>query len=472
MPRIWCTLLLGGWLAVSQSTSGPGAVLRMDIGTIDHAVSTALNESNVLQKMVEEATKKKSNMKPIKGISRMRVVDLRPPVISLTLSPGVGLFMAVLVRMTIAGKSFIGGNMEIKVAANLTASARLAQDTQGCPRFSTESCHIALLSAKTNLPSNMLPKVMSKLLDSTLQKVLPSLLCPAVDAVLSLVNSKLTAVTSVIPLGTAGTLRYALLNPPVTNETFIQLDLKTILHKNEGEEVDLPADQPSLPSLPPKREAATQLILSAGFLSAELSVMQASFSLNISNNMILGLPPLVTTTLGTLIPELSMVLPPSQPLVIEMREANPPLVTITPDKSIVHLFSTAEFRVSSPDSDLGSLFVLDVHSDLRAQFAVVEERLQLSLALDSLSQVALASSSIGTFDELPLNGVLADIIHVAYVPSINRALRGGVPLPPLLGTPYRRVEVGRLQVGTGARDPWSSPARRVALNPTHVLFPF
>lgn len=67
-------------------------------------------------------------------------------------------------------------------------------------------------------------------------------------------------------------------------------------------------------------------------------------------------------TLWFVSPQLSMVLPPSQPLVIEMREANPPLVTIAPDKSIVHLFSTAEFRVSSPDSDLGSLFVLDVVS--------------------------------------------------------------------------------------------------------------
>ncbi|NXI62573.1 BPIB6 protein, partial [Anseranas semipalmata] len=373
--------------------------------------------------------------------------DLRPPVISLTPSPGVGLLMAVLVRLTIAGRSFLGGNLEIKVAANLTASTRLAQDAWGCPRFTAESCRIALLGANANLPSSMLPQVLSKFLDRTLRKVLPSLLCPAVDAVLNLVNAKFTTMTSMIPLGTAGTLRYALLSPPVTSETFIQLDLKTILHKKEGEEVDLPADQPSLTSLPPKRDAATQLFLSASFLSAELSVMQVSFDLDISNNMVLGLPPLVTTTLGALIPELSMVLPPSQPLVIEVREANPPLVTITPDKSIVHLFSTAEFWVSSPDSAPGSLFVLDVHTDLRAQFAVVEEKLQLSLALDSLSQVALASSSIGTFDELPLKGVLADILHVAYVPSINRALRGGVPLPPLLGTPYRRVEVGRLQVG-------------------------
>lgn len=48
-------------------------------------------------------------------------------------------------------------------------------------------------------------------------------------------------------------------------------------------------DQPSLASLPPKRDAATQLILSANFLSAELSILQASFNLDISNNMVGGL---------------------------------------------------------------------------------------------------------------------------------------------------------------------------------------
>ncbi|NXT45703.1 BPIB6 protein, partial [Pluvianellus socialis] len=286
--------------------------------------------------------------------------DVRPPVISLALSPGSGLFVAVLVQMTIAGKSFIGGNMEIALAANLTASSRLGQDAAGIPRFSARNCHIALVSVKTNLPRSVLPKVMSKFLDSTLQKVLPGLLCPAVDAVLNLVNAKFATMTAEIPLGTAGTLQYILLNPPMTNETFIELDLKTILHQEEGKEVELPRDQLSLSPLPPKRDAATQFILSANFLSAELSVLQASFNLNISNNMVLGLLPLVTTMLGALIPEISRVVPPSQPVVTEMREAKAPVVTITQDKSFVQLFSTAEFWTSPSDSAPESLFILDV----------------------------------------------------------------------------------------------------------------
>ncbi|NXV82738.1 BPIB6 protein, partial [Atlantisia rogersi] len=288
--------------------------------------------------------------------------DLHPPVISLAFSPGLGLFMAVLVQMTITGKSFAGGNMEIAVAANLTASSQLWQDATGTPTFSARSCHITLISVKTNMPSRMLHKAMSKFLDSTLQKVLPDLLCPAVDAVLNLVNAKFSTMTSEIPLGTGGTLQYALLNPPVTRETFIELDLKTILHQKEGKEVKLPMDQLPLASLPPKRDAATQLVLSASFLSAELSILLVSFNLDISNNTVFGLPPLVTTMLGALIPEIAKVLPPSQPVVIEMREVTAPVVSITPGKSFVQLFSSATFWVSPSDSAPEFLFTLDVVS--------------------------------------------------------------------------------------------------------------
>lgn len=61
-------------------------------------------------------------------------------------------------------------------------------------------------------------------------------------------------------------------------------------------------------------------------------------------------------------PQISRMLPPSQPVVIEMREAKAPVVTISPDKSLVQLFSTAKFWVSPSDSAPESLFVLDIVS--------------------------------------------------------------------------------------------------------------
>ncbi|XP_015737222.1 BPI fold-containing family B member 6 [Coturnix japonica] len=384
-------------------------------------------------------------------------MELRATEVALWLTPTEGVSMAVPVQMTLTGKSFAGGKMEIPMAANLSTSSRMEQDMQGYPRLSARRCHVALLHSWANLPHRTLPLIMSKFLDSTLRRALHGLLCPAMDMLLDLMNAKFASMMYAIPLGNAGMLQYALLNTPMVREDFIQLELKATLHNKEGEEVALPSDLPPLTSLPPKREAATQLILAASFLSAELSIMQTFFGLNITNGMVLGLLPLVTTTLRDLIPEVSSMLPPSQPVVIEMQETQPPLVSITPEKSTVNLFSTAEFWASSPGSAPGSLFVLDVHSELGVRFAVAEERLQFSLTLHSLSHVAMVNSSIGAFSVLPLRGVLADIIHVAYVPSINRELRGGVPLPPLLGTPYQRVELRQIQDGLVLEVPVVEP---------------
>lgn len=41
MSRVWCILFLGGWLAWSGGAAGPGAVIRIDLGTIDHGKCSA-----------------------------------------------------------------------------------------------------------------------------------------------------------------------------------------------------------------------------------------------------------------------------------------------------------------------------------------------------------------------------------------------------------------------------------------------
>ncbi|NXA56219.1 BPIB6 protein, partial [Nothocercus julius] len=383
--------------------------------------------------------------------------DIQPPVITLGLCPGTGLFMAVLVRMTITGKGFMGGNMEIKVAANLTAQGRLAQDALGTPRFSSENCHIALISVKTNLPSKLLPKALGKFLDRILQKVLPTLLCPAVDAVLSLVNAKLAPMTSEMPLGPTGTLRYTLLHPPAVNETFIQLDLKTVLREKEGAEMELPAEQPPLTALPPKTEAATQLVLSAAFLGAALHAQPDAFALDVTDTMVLGLPPLMTSMLGTLIPEVSAALPPSQPLLIAMRVASAPLVTVTPRAASVRLSSTATFMAGAAGAAPQPLFVLDVVTEGASVVPAVWGRAGKGPGAGCRCGGRGPLTSLVSFQEQPLRGVLADVIHVAYAPSINEALRGGIPLPELLGTRYGRAALRGAQVGRRGSLPCAVP---------------
>ncbi|CAM5152321.1 unnamed protein product, partial [Eretmochelys imbricata] len=114
---------------------------------------------------------------------------------------------------------------------------------------------------------------------------------------------------------------------------------------------------------------------------------------------VLGLPPLTTTTLGTLIPM---------------------------DKGPVHLFGTAAFLTSQPDAAQESLFVLNIHINLDTQFSIQEEKLWCSLALDR---------------ELLVKGFLVNIIEAAYVPAINGALQEGIPLPNLLGIKYEHADI-------------------------------
>ncbi|XP_065610592.1 LOW QUALITY PROTEIN: BPI fold-containing family B member 6-like [Cyrtonyx montezumae] len=298
MAVLRCVLLLGGCLAASQSAGSTGAVLRMDVGTIGCAVSTALNRSDVLWKLVEGERKKKANTKAIKGISGLKVMELFATGVALQLSPGVGVSVAVLLRMTLMGKSFLGGQVGIPETANLSTSSRMVWGMQGCSQLSTG--HSVIRSRG------------SRCLEAGAVLLTRAALCPAMDTVLNLVNTKFTS------------------------------------------------------------------MMCRGQLSVGPRVC--------------------------------------------------------------------------PRSGL-----LTHRSELGARFAVAQDRLQLSLMLHSLSHAAVLNSSIGAFNVLPLRGVLADIIHVAYVPSINRALRGGVPLPPLLGTPYQNLELRLMQDGLVLDIPVAEP---------------
>lgn len=67
-------------------------------------VQSALDESHILEKMAAEAGKKRPGMKPIKGITNLKVKDVQLPVITLNFIPGVGIFQCVSTGMTITGK--------------------------------------------------------------------------------------------------------------------------------------------------------------------------------------------------------------------------------------------------------------------------------------------------------------------------------------------------------------------------------
>ncbi|XP_007932753.1 BPI fold-containing family B member 6 [Orycteropus afer afer] len=435
-----CGLLTG-------TRADPGALLRLGMDLMNREVQSAMDESHILEKMAAEAGKKRPGMKPIKGITNLKVKDVQLPVITLSFVPGVGIFQCVSTGMTITGKSFMGGNMEIIVVLNITATNRLLQDEEtGLPTFKSEGCEIILVSVKTNLPSNMLPKVVNKFLDSTLHKVLPGLMCPAIDAVLVYVNKKWANLSAPMPVGQVGTVKYVLASTPTTTASYIQVDLSPVVQQEGGETIELPDAREDLEVPENYAEGSSQVELSAAFLTAELTLLQKSFDVKIQDMKIGNMPPQTTKTLAGFIPEVAEAYPKPKPLVMEIKINKPPKVTMKTGKSRLHLHGTIEMLAARRKSKAPvSLFLLEVHFNLKIQYSVHGNRLKMATSLYRLLSLSRESSSIGPFDEQELTGFITNYLQEAYIPVVNDVLQVGLPLPDFLGMNYNQADLNTVE---------------------------
>uniref|UniRef100_A0A452VIJ3 BPI fold containing family B member 6 n=1 Tax=Ursus maritimus TaxID=29073 RepID=A0A452VIJ3_URSMA len=410
MLRILLLALCG---LLTHTRADPGALLRLGMDIMNREVQSAMDESHILEKMAAEAGKKQPGVKPIKGITNLKVKDVKLPVITLNFNPGVGIFQCVSTGMTITGKSFMGGNMEIIVVLNITATNRLLQDEEtGLPMFKSEGCEIILVSVKTNLPSNMLPKVVNKFLDSTLHKVLPSLMCPAIDAVLVYVNRKWANLNAPMPVGQMGTVKYVLTSIPTTTASYIQVDFSPTVQQLEANTIQ-PADAGEAFEFPEGYvEGSSQLLLSATFLTTELALLQKSFDVNIGQ-----LPPQTTKTLAGFIPKVAKAYPKPKPLVTQIRINKPPKVTMKTGNSMLHLHGTLEmFAARRRGKAPASLFLLESHFNLKIQYSSAAH-------------------------EKKLTGFITDYLQEAYVPVVNDVLQVGFPLPDFLDMDYNLAEL-------------------------------
>ncbi|XP_014700600.1 BPI fold-containing family B member 6 [Equus asinus] len=440
-------LCLGFCGLLPHTQADPGALLRLGMDVMNHEVQSAMDESHILEKMAAEAGKKRPGVKPIKGLTNLKVKDVKLPVIALSFIPGVGIFQCVSTGMTITGKSFMGGNMEIIVVLNITATNRLLQDEEtGLPTFKSEGCEVILVSVKTNLPSNMLPKVVNKFLDSTLHKVLPDLMCPAIDAVLVYVNRKWANLNAAMPVGQMGTVKYVLTSIPTATASYIQVDFSPVVQQQEGNAIQLADAGEALEFPKDYATGSSQLLLSAAFLTAELALLQKSFDVTVRDRMIGELPPQTTKTLAGFIPEVAEAYPKPKPLVTQIRINKPPKVTMKMGKSLLLLHGTLEMLAARRRGRAPvSIFLLEAHFNLKVQYSVREDRLQMATSLDRLLSLSRVSSSIGTFNEKELTGFITDYLREAYIPVINDVLQVGLPLPDILDMNYNLAELDMVE---------------------------
>ncbi|XP_004687027.1 PREDICTED: BPI fold-containing family B member 6 [Condylura cristata] len=431
--------LCGLWTGTRADS---GALLRLGMDVMNQ-VQNAMDESHILEKMAAEAGKKGPGTKPIKGITDVKVKDVLVPVITLSLVPEEGIFQCVSTGMTITGKSFIGGNMEIIVVFNITATDRLLKDEEtGLPMFKSEGCEVILVNVKTNLPSNMAPKVVNKFVDSTLHKVLPGLLCPAIDAVLAYVNKKWANLNVPMPVGQMGTVKYSLTSIPTPTASYIQVDFSPEVQQKKGGAVKLADSGAALEFPGGYAEGSSQLLLSAAFLTAELALLQASLDVNIKKTKTGKLCSLTTETLANFIPEVAETYPKPKPLVVKIKINKPPKVTMKKGQSLMHFHGTlGMFAAKRRGKAPVSIFLLEFHFNLKIQFSVSKNRLQMATSMNSLLTLSRGSSSVGAFHEEDLTNFVTDFLREAYVPVVNDVLQVGLPLPDFLDMNYNLAEL-------------------------------
>ncbi|XP_063000492.1 BPI fold-containing family B member 6 [Elgaria multicarinata webbii] len=264
-----------------------------------------MSESNILEELAESATKNQGGTNSIKGIKGLKVRDIRPPNITMRCIPDKAMAMSVVSQITIAGKSFIGGTMEITVRSNMTTESSLKEDPVKNITLEVMNCKVELMSCKTNLPSSMLPKIVNKFLNSTLVKVLPGMMCPAANKVVGHMEEKMKVVFEQYSVGEKGKCRYATNGEPEITGDYIGMPFKAIIETNDGEQIEILDDPPLSEDLPPKKEGSTEVIVPVNVLNGLMKLFQEDFSCDVT---IAVVPTLTTDKLAEMMPSNTLIL--------------------------------------------------------------------------------------------------------------------------------------------------------------------
>ncbi|XP_048353911.1 BPI fold-containing family B member 6-like [Sphaerodactylus townsendi] len=295
--------LFWGWATLSQGTKLPGPCVRISTCTVLDVAKQSMSESNILEQLAEAATKNQGGNKAIKGIKGLKVKDIQPPNITIGYIEKKGMCLSVVSQITIAGKSFIGGTMEITVRSNMTTENKMIIENKKL-MFKVERCTVQLISCKTNLPSSMLPKIVNKFLNSTLQKVMPGMMCPAAEKVGDAMKQRTDEMWAERQCGSLGTVQYSInSNPKITSNHAI-ICFEAEVKKADGEEIESPTGLVPLAhsDMPELGDRNSDFLLPVGFLDLFMELYKASLNQDISSDTMGGGPVLSSAAMKEKVP--------------------------------------------------------------------------------------------------------------------------------------------------------------------------
>ncbi|XP_006881754.1 PREDICTED: BPI fold-containing family B member 3 [Elephantulus edwardii] len=454
MVGVWSLLLLWGLLTPCQGLlETVGTLARIDKDELGKAIQNSLVGGPILQNILGTVTSVNQGLLGSGGLlggggllsyggifgvveelSGLKIEELTLPKVTLKLLPGFGVQLSLHTKVGLHGSGPLGGLLQLAAEVNVSSRVALGVSARGTPILILKRC--STLLGHISLLSGLLPAPLFGVVEQTLFKVLPGLLCPVVDSVLGVVNELLGTVLSLVPLGALGSVEFTLATLPLISNQYIELDINPIVKSVAGDVIDFP--KPPKPiKVPPKEDHTSQVTVPLYLFNTVFGLLQTNGALDIdiTPDLVPSNVPLTTTDLAALVPEALGKLPPGQNLLLSLRVKEAPTVTLQNKKATVSIPATIHVQSYVSKGTPEALFDLNGVLTLNAQLAPSATKLHVSLSLERL-KVKLASSYSQAFDASRLEEWLSDVIRAAYVSKLNVALDVGIPLPKVLNVNF------------------------------------
>ncbi|XP_074261483.1 BPI fold-containing family B member 3 [Saimiri boliviensis] len=463
MLGLWSLLLFWGLVTPCQGLlETVGTLARIDKDELGKAIQNSLVGGPILQNVLGSVTAVNQGLLGSGGLlggggllgqggifgvveklSGLKIEELTLPKVSLKLLPGFGVQLNLHTKVGMHCFGPLGGLLQLAAEVNVSSRVALGMSSRGTPILTLKRC--SALLGHISLFSGLLPAPLFGVVEQTLFKVLPGLLCPVVDSVLSVVNELLGAVLGLVPLGALGSLEFSLATLPIISNQYIELDINPIVKSVAGDIIDFPKP-PAPAKVPPKEDHTSQVVVPLYLFNTVFELLQTSGALDmdITPELVPSDVSLTTTDLAALLPEALGKLPPHQHLLLSLRVKEAPVVTLHDKKALVFIPASIHVLFSVPQGTPESLFELDGVMTLRAQLAPSATKLRTSLSLERLS-VKVASSFTHAFDESPLEEWLSQVVRAVYAPKLNVALDVGIPLPKILNVNFANSVLGIIE---------------------------
>nr|XP_034977901.1 BPI fold-containing family B member 6-like [Zootoca vivipara] len=435
--QVCLLLLFCSWAALSDGTSECiEPMVRIDKKTILVAAKKSMTESHILEEMAESATKNQGGAKAIKGIKGLKVTDIQPPELEMKLHEPADMEMDLGSQITIAGKSFIGGTMEITVKSRMRTISCIEYDANKELKMKVKQCTVELISCKTNLPSSMLPKIVNKFLNSTLQKVLPGMMCPATDKVLLHMEEKMKKAFEECPIGDRGTIQYTMNGLPKVHEGALDMKFKPVVRDRDGNEIANVCEAPGSEVSYSRGDGITQVVIPTAILNTVLELFKKDMDCDATRDSVSDL---TVGKMKEMIPGLPDM-DPSKNAKLEIRSVETPKVRIEDGKSIMAVHSTIDAK-TDPDNE--PICTIDMVHEWDVGYEQVEDTMKVFLQPETgrTTAISMTSPSGGDINEDQLKEYLQNAIITTCIPGINDALeKNQMKMPNLMGADYGHPE--------------------------------